>query len=193
MSPHLLRLHRLHRLHRCLAIPRSESITKQANTPRSVPYTPLALPRLSRRVPCKSSLSQVQLVAYGGSPDLLTDHSSLSHPSPPLPHRLLHPFDHPARPAKTPNRPPLSPSLSPPKQSPDSSPYAYSATSFTFSQLPQIIAHLFNTPSHPPDARSLLCPQQSHTSSARPITLLVHDHFCAQNNRTPIRRAQSPT
>ena len=36
-------------------------------------------------------------------------------------------------------------------------------------------------------------PKQSHTSSARHIIHLLHDCFCAQTNRTPLRRAQSPT
>ena len=36
-------------------------------------------------------------------------------------------------------------------------------------------------------------PKQSHTSSTRHIIHLMRDCFCAQTNRTPLRRAQSPT
>ena len=36
-------------------------------------------------------------------------------------------------------------------------------------------------------------PKQSHIYSARHHTHLIHDHFCAPYNRTPLRHAQSPT
>ena len=151
-----------------LAIPRSEGITKQANTPRSLPYTPLALPRLLL-------LSSVNnLLTYNSWPtDLPTDHSSFSHPYPHCPIAFSMPSIIQQSLPKTytrniahlfhrhfdllNNRPTLC--------------HAISATSFTFSQLPQTITHLFDTPSHPASARSLLCP----------------------NNRTPIWCARLPT
>ena len=48
--------------------------------------------------------------------------------------------------------------------------------------LPPVIRHSrsLRHPTHRASARSLVCPKQSHTCSARPVTHLMHDHFCAQ-------------
>ncbi len=68
---------------------------------------------------------------------------------------------------------------------------------YTRSLHAQTIAHLFDTPSRPAYAQSLLCPidrrplrcAQSYAFTLTllcPVTLPEHDHFCAQNDPTPL-------